>query len=91
MCPLSLSLSLSPYEIICFKRVFMCLWFWACALFSECNVSQVVWLRGAPQTSEVGGEGTPQQALSPSPLQMGTEETTPHSGAGAGGEGGGVD
>lgn len=63
----------------------MCLWFWVCALFSECNVSQVVWVRGAPQTSEVGGEGTPQQALSP--LQMGTEETAPHSGVVVGGWG----
>lgn len=28
-----LNVPLSPYEIICFRSVFMCLWFWACALF----------------------------------------------------------
>lgn len=28
-----LNVPLSPYEIICFRSLFMCLWFWACALF----------------------------------------------------------
>lgn len=42
-----------PHEITFFKRERVCLWFWACAPFSECHVSRVVTLaRTGAETSE---------------------------------------
>lgn len=52
-----LKVPLSPYEIIYFRCVFMCLWFWVCALFSECYVSCVVLVMRNTSNLRTGRKG----------------------------------